>query len=74
MNKKRFEETLINWLEVDNHKLCAWQKLSATQAGTFRLVAEYYDSAFAAKAVERSKGDRVKVSGTFFCTVFRLTF
>lgn len=54
-NKKSFEDGLRQLLEVDG-KLCAWQKISATEAGTFRLIAEFCDIKKAQMAITRCNG------------------
>lgn len=59
-NKKEFEDGLKQLLEVDG-KLCAWQKISATEAGTFRLIAEFCDIKKAKQAIARCNGKDSKV-------------
>jgi hypothetical protein len=49
-------------------QLFAWQKLAATEAGTFRIVAEFFDSALALRAVQRLNGKEIQArdaSGEF---------
>ncbi|KAF5879639.1 putative rna recognition domain-containing protein 2 protein [Botrytis fragariae] len=52
IDKKVFEESLRDLLSVEG-ELYAWQKFLATEAGTFRLCAEFVDSAMVARAIER---------------------
>ncbi|RAL60197.1 hypothetical protein DID88_000818 [Monilinia fructigena] len=52
IDKKVFEESLRELLSVEC-ELYAWQKFLATEAGTFRLCAEFVDSAFVTRAIER---------------------
>ncbi|KAA8572925.1 hypothetical protein EYC84_003476 [Monilinia fructicola] len=52
IDKKVFEESLRELLSVECD-LYAWQKFLATEAGTFRLCAEFVDSSFVARAIER---------------------
>ncbi|KAI9646936.1 hypothetical protein NHQ30_004936 [Ciborinia camelliae] len=52
IDKKVFEESLRELLSVEG-ELYAWQKFLATEAGTFRLCAEFVDSAFVSRAIER---------------------
>lgn len=60
-NKKTFEDGLRAMLSAEG-LLYAWQKLAATEAGVFRMVAEFGDSALALHAVQRLDGKRIKVS------------
>jgi hypothetical protein len=43
-------------------KLFAWQKLSATEAGAFRMVAEFDNASLAPRAVNRCNGKQIGVS------------
>jgi hypothetical protein len=52
VNRKEFEESLRALLAVEG-PLCAWQKLSATEVGTFQMVAEFFDASLAPRAVQR---------------------
>ncbi|ESZ99458.1 hypothetical protein SBOR_0220 [Sclerotinia borealis F-4128] len=52
IDKQVFEESLRDLLSVEG-ELYAWQKFLATEAGTFRLCAEFVDSAMVARAIER---------------------
>ena len=63
-NKKAFEDALRAMLsaEAGEDGLNAWQKLAATEAGTFRMVAEFCDSTLARNAVQRLNGHTIKIS------------
>ncbi|KAM3073805.1 hypothetical protein ACMFMG_008430 [Clarireedia jacksonii] len=52
LDKKEFEESLRELLSAEG-ELYAWQKLLATEAGTFRMVAEFADSALVTRAIAR---------------------
>ncbi|KAF7875068.1 hypothetical protein EAF04_002240 [Stromatinia cepivora] len=52
IDKKVFEESLRDLLSVEG-ELYAWQKFLATEAGTFRLCAEFVDSAMVSRAIDR---------------------
>ena len=58
-NKKAFEDGLIAVLSVEG-KLHAWQKQAATEAGTFRMIVEFCDSALALRAVQRLNRKQIK--------------
>jgi hypothetical protein len=60
-NKKTFEDGLRALVSVEG-KLNAWQKLAATEAGAFRMVAEFCDSALALHAIQRLDGKNIKFS------------
>ncbi|KAG9246370.1 RNA recognition motif 2-domain-containing protein [Calycina marina] len=66
-DKKGFEQNLRQLLGVSG-ELVAWQKFAATEAGVFRLVAEFYDADHATAAVERVHGRVLKV-GKHFITL-----
>ncbi|TAQ90445.1 hypothetical protein B7494_g1292 [Chlorociboria aeruginascens] len=55
---KEFEESLRALLSAEG-ELHAWQKLLATEAGTFRMVAEFMDAAMAVRAVQRCHGKKI---------------
>lgn len=52
IDMKAFEESLRDLLSVEG-ELYAWQRFCATEAGTFRLCAEFVDSAMVARTIER---------------------
>lgn len=66
LDKKAFEDAMRNMLQVEG-KLCAWQKISATEAGTFRLIAEFEDVDVAQRAVKRCKGIAVSTVPSLYC-------
>ena len=59
-NKKVFEDGLIGALSAEGD-LFAWQKQAATEAGTYRMVAEYCDATVALHAVERLNREQIKL-------------
>ncbi|KAG9231638.1 RNA recognition motif 2-domain-containing protein [Amylocarpus encephaloides] len=52
VNKGEVVLGLVELLSVEG-PLCAWQKLPSAQPGAFRILAEFYDSAIAVRAVNR---------------------
>jgi uncharacterized membrane protein len=36
--------------------LCAWLKVTATEAGVFHMIAEFHDASFATRAIQRLDG------------------
>lgn len=58
-NKKHLEDALIAALSVEG-QLFAWQKQAATADGTFHMVVEYCDSAYALRAVQRLNRQQIK--------------
>lgn len=52
LDRKAFEESLRELLSAEG-ELYAWQKLLATEAGTFKMVAEFADSGLAGRAIAR---------------------
>ena len=65
MNRQAFEENLRELLAAEG-PLCAWKRISAPGAETFRMIAEFADAAMALRAVARC-GDKTNcdVSITF---------
>lgn len=61
LNRKDFEESLRALLSAEG-RLVAWQKLSATEAGTIKMVVEFFDAALAIRAVARCDGKVIGVS------------
>lgn len=53
MDSKQIERAVRVVLEEDGHKLYAYQKIPATAAGTFHLIAEYEDSLIAQEATRK---------------------
>lgn len=68
IDKKVFEESLRDLLAIEC-PLYAWQKFLATEAGTFRLCAEFVDSAFVPRAIERCNNRIIGVCIAPFCLV-----
>lgn len=68
IDKKVFEESLRELLSVECD-LYAWQKFLATEAGTFRLCAEFVDSSFVARAIERCNNRIIGVCIIYFSLV-----
>src|SRR5450432_2008661 len=60
-DRAKLEGIILDLLNVDG-TVYAYQKQLATEAGTFRLIAEYGDVNAAARAVERLNGATVRVS------------
>ncbi|KAL2068332.1 hypothetical protein VTL71DRAFT_16430 [Oculimacula yallundae] len=54
-NKAQFEKSIRDLLAVEG-SVVAWQKLAATEAGVFHLIAEFNDSAHALRAMQRING------------------
>jgi hypothetical protein len=61
LDKKVFEDSMRKLLTVEG-SLCAWQKMTATEGGVFELVAEFEDSSFALRAIQRLNGKQYGVS------------
>ena len=70
LDKSVFEESLRAALAVEG-ELYAWQKFLATEAGTYRMVAEFVDSTHASRAVKRCNGKTVCVGVLFSSQIFR---
>lgn len=61
LDKKAFEESMRGLLAVEG-PLCAWQKMTATEAGVFELVAEFEDASHVLRAIQRLNGKQYGVS------------
>lgn len=60
-NKGAFELQIRDLLAVEG-PIRAWQKIVATEAGVYHLVAEFEDSSHAGRAIQRLNGTKVGVS------------
>jgi hypothetical protein len=61
VDRKVFEDAVRAALQTEGN-LLAWQKIAATQIGTFKMIAEYCDTFKAQKAVKRLHGCYCKVT------------
>lgn len=61
IDKFEFEDSLRAALSAEG-EIYAWQKLLASEAGSYRMVAEFVDSTVASRAVKRCNGKTAGVS------------
>ncbi|PQE16546.1 meiosis mei2 protein [Rutstroemia sp. NJR-2017a BBW] len=64
LDRKEFEESLRELLSAEG-ELHAWQKLLATEAGTFKMVAEFANSALVPRAINRCNNKMIGVRLSF---------
>ncbi len=70
--KGQFEQSMRDLLAVEG-PICAWQKMAATEAGTFHMIAEFEDCAHAGRAINRLNAKQVGVSRILKSPCIRLT-
>lgn len=60
-NKTQFEKGIRDLLAVEG-SIVAWQKMAATEAGVFHLIAEFNDAGHAFRAIQRLNNMNLTVS------------